>query len=124
MQVDGDGEITTQDLPSFTTDLPSSRHSRAKPENLRQFRAILDELRPSADRSADDVCAQAKRLDGSTDLLDDPKPDDIEVRWLEIGKSVKLTSCWSNNQIRATVSNAWFALLGISAREEPGKGSD
>src|SRR3569623_690236 len=70
MRVDSDGEVTTQDLPERPL---MSGHRRAKPENLRQFRAILDTLRPAADRRANDVCVQANRGDSSPDPLDNPK---------------------------------------------------
>ena len=114
MQVGSDGEITTHDL--LTSNI---FHGHAKPENLRQFRAVLDDLRPTADRRADEDCVPAKRQDGSPDSLDNPKPDDIELRWLENGKSVSLTACWSNQPINMAIIKAWYALIGQSVQFAP-----
>jgi hypothetical protein len=86
-------------------------HFRVLTAMLRQFQDELDAFRPSGDLPLDTACVQAKREDGSIDPLSEAKPDDIEVRWINRRKTVRLTSC-AGNSLRGRLQSA-LRNLGI-----------
>ena len=78
---------------------------------LDQFRAELDMVRPLGNRALDTICAQPKLPDGSPDPISTPKPDDLEVRWVEGPHTDRLTSC-AYGPLRGALESA-LRTLGV-----------
>jgi len=81
-----------------------------QPKKLTQFRSELDAVRPVGDLALDASCKQAHLPDGSPDPLSTPSSDDIEVRWVEAGRSDRLTACADNRPLRGKVQDALRSL--------------
>ena len=81
-----------------------------QPKKLTQFRSELDAVRPVGDLALDASCKQAHLPDGSPDPLSTPSSDDIEVRWVEAGRSDRLTACADNRLLRGKVQDALRSL--------------
>jgi hypothetical protein len=95
---------------------------RVNQRQLRAFRNILNGIRPRGMRRLDETCSPGRLPDGSPDPLDDPRPDDVEVRWIGPLGSDKLSSCaYTHPSVRMTINRAVTALgisvpLGVPAR--------
>jgi hypothetical protein len=86
---------------------------RVTPLHLASFRAILDTLRPAGESWLDAKCARGRMADGTPDPLDDPRPDDVEVRWIGAHASARLTACgYTHLAMRRTIENA-MRVLGV-----------
>ena len=102
---------------------PETHHFRVDRLKLASFWAILDTIRPSGERRFDAECPRSRQADGTLDTLDDPRPDDFEVRWISGGTDARLTACaFTQLQVRRTVENA-LHVLGVDpyfgSREDP-----
>ena len=86
-------------------------HFHMPPAKLKQFRTELDKVRPLGNRALDTICAQRKLPDGATDPISAPKPDDLEIRWVEGGHTDRLTSC-AYGPLRGEVQSA-LRTLGV-----------
>jgi len=117
MRVSPSGRVTTRD--GLDGRIERFEVERAR---LSAFRDVLIQLRPIGERREDETCAQA-RNDGKPDTLDDPRPDDIEIRWMDPGEPGRLTACARNMEVRRVVQDALLALgvtiLGNKKRETP-----
>jgi hypothetical protein len=81
------------------------------PDQLQSFHRILDPIRPQGDKPLDTSCDRARRADGKPDMLDDPRPDDVEIRWDGPTSHPRLASCArSPLSIYGTVKRAVEAL--------------
>lgn len=77
---------------------------QASPKNVEAFRRILAAVRPTDDQELDVSCRPS-------DSHDDPRPDDLAVRWIDGDSNVSLTSCaYTHMPIRSTVAAALRAL--------------
>ena len=83
------------------------------PAKLSQFRSGLDVLRPHGDRALDATCDRPKLPDGSFDPLATPSPDDIEIRWIEAGRTDRLTACAYHEPLRDEIQSA-LRSLGVN----------
>jgi hypothetical protein len=104
MRVSPQGRVVTRDtwsgrIERFDIDL----------QRLAAFRDVLIQLRPLGERREDETCEQALH-DGKADALDDPRPDDIEVRWIDRAEPGRLTACARNMAVRRVVQDALRAL--------------
>ena len=82
---------------------------RATPFQLEAFHEILGSLRPAGERRLDTACARAPD-DPPADFFD-PRPDDIEIRWIGPRTAAHLTSCpFGHSELRATIARALRAL--------------
>jgi hypothetical protein len=89
------------------------RRFRVARPRLANFLAILDTLRPAGELRLDDKCQLVTVPDGAPDPLADPRPDDMDVRWIGPAGSARLTSCaFSHREIRRKVENA-LNVLGV-----------
>jgi len=80
---------------------------------LGSFRAILDTLRPIGEHRLDAECTPGPMADGTPDPLDHPRPDDLEVRWIGLNASARLTACgYTHLAVRRTIQNA-LRVLGV-----------
>ena len=83
----------------------------ANPDQLKSFHRILDPIRPPGNRQLDTSCARARTADGKPDSLDDPRPDDVEIRWDGPTSHARLASCARGPlSIYGTVKSAVEAL--------------
>ena len=88
------------------------------------FRRILSTVRPRGVRQLDKTCTQATKPDGSADTLDDPRPDDVMVRWIGRRSEARLTSCsYTHPRTRRVVERAVRAL-GAELSQGNRQGSD
>ncbi len=85
---------------------------RASPRELAEFRQILSALRPQGERRHDRSCERGLDADGAPDLLDDPRPDDIRIRWNDLPAPAVLTACHRNQAVLRVVQRAIRALGG------------
>jgi hypothetical protein len=106
MKVSPSGKVVSRDLWRRKV-----RRFRATPEGLAAFQRQLATIRPPAERRLDESCTRFLDADGKPDMWDDPRPDDIEVRWRGKGGSSRLTSCgYTHRDMRDTVEQAVRAL--------------
>jgi hypothetical protein len=86
---------------------------RVSPSHLGSFRAILESLRPRGEIRLDAECEHVRLADGTLDPLHDPRPDDLEVRWIGAHVSARLTACdYTHLATRRTIENA-MRVLGV-----------
>lgn len=83
----------------------------ASPDQLDSFHRILDPIRTQGDRRLDTSCDPAWTPDGKPDPMDDPRPDDVEIRWDGPTSHATLASCArSRLSIYEAVRSAVVAL--------------
>lgn len=83
---------------------------RRTQREVREFMRILLALRPLRDTRYDEECPRALDASGLPDPLHDPKPDDVDVRWIDGSRSVRVTSCNSHRGVRRVIELAITAL--------------
>jgi hypothetical protein len=82
---------------------------RATPAQLEAFHEILGSIRPTGERRLDTTCARAPD-DPPADFFD-PRPDDIEIRWIGPHTAAHLTFCpFGRPELRETIVRALRAL--------------
>jgi hypothetical protein len=82
---------------------------RATPAQLEAFHEILASLRPTGETRLDTACARAPE-DPPADFFN-PRPDDIEIRWVGPHTAAHLTSCpFGRPELRETIVRALRAL--------------
>ena len=106
MRIGPRGEVVSRSLHTSET-----HRFRATAARLSAFRAILDPLRPAGESRLDRECARATSADGTPDPLDEPGPDDLEIRWIGADGDARLTACaYTHMAVRRTVESALRAL--------------
>jgi hypothetical protein len=109
MKVTPDGSVVSH-APEDGPDDTVHRY-RVPMRQLDDFRHRLARTRPRGVRQMDKTCKQATRSDGSPDELNDPRPDDVAVRWIGTRSEARLTSCASTHmRTRRAIERAVSAL--------------
>jgi hypothetical protein len=108
MKVGPDGWVVSRTLFEDSGEIYRYRVSTRE---LAEFRRILRAERPSGFQRLDQVCRRATLPDGAVDELHDPRPDDVEVRWIGGPSKVALTSCaYTHQRTLRTIQRAVRAL--------------
>lgn len=107
MKVGPHGDVVTREL----WDEPRTYHWRAAPAKLDAFRRALFALRPAGEIRLDSRC-EIMLPDGKADpMANNPRPDDLEVRWTGGPSEARLTACYANRgPTRKAVQDALRAL--------------
>lgn len=120
MKVAPDGSVVSHD-PDGDPDGTTYRY-RVSTRQLERFRHRLARLRPRGLRQMDKRCEQATLSDGSADPLSDPRPDDVEVRWIGPRSEARVTSCVDTH--RRTRRSIERAVRGLGAELLTGNRAD
>jgi hypothetical protein len=107
MRVAHDGNVTTR---SLWPDDSETTHFRAKDANYVRFLYLVERLKYLDQQQLDTTCKHARLQDGSPDPLDDPRPDDIEMKWADSRGTVRVTGCASNTLLRVALQGALNVL--------------
>lgn len=109
MKVGSDGWVVSHSNPDHS-DAEVHRY-QVTMRQLGNFRRILRSVRPRGDRRLDRTCRPSILPDGTTDSFHDPRPDDVEVRWIGTRSEARLTSCaYTNLPSRRAIERAVRAL--------------